>query len=581
MFSTVGRILNWCTDYKVRFVWGCVCSFFETWFAAFPTMLAAYMLGKAIDDARGVSEFNTDYIWISLLAIAGFVICRWLLAYGRNRLQESIGHELAANQRIAMGDMLKRVSLGYFSKNNIGNIVATMTNEFSTLELQSMKMVDRVIIGYINILAVIAALFVFSWQAALIAVAGVVLSFVFLLLVSKRSSKTAPVHTKAIEDMSDAAIEYVRGLPVVKSFGKEGAAIANFRKACKDLKDINIGIEIGFTPLNCMHLLMLKIAAVGLVAVSAMLALAGTMSLSVMLMLCMFAFTVFAGVENINDAAHVLSIVDSALDHLDTIEKSGIIDENGKDIHLNSFDVEFKNVIFGYERRKILDGVSFRIPQNTTTAIVGPSGGGKTTLCNLIARFYDVQSGSITIGGHDVKEFTCDSLLKNISMVFQNVYLFNDTVKNNIRFGRADASDEEIIEAAKKACCYDLIIALPEGFDTVIGEGGSSLSGGEKQRISIARAILKDAPVIILDEATASIDPENEHLIQAAIGELTQGKTILSIAHRLSTIENADQILVVANGGIAERGTHKELIEKDGIYKKFMTIRETAEGWRL
>lgn len=234
---------------------------------------------------------------------------------------------------------------------------------------------------------------------------------------------------------------------------------------------------------------------------------------------------------------------------------------------MNSFDVEFKNVIFGYERRKILDGVSFRIPQNTTTAIVGPSGGGKTTLCNLIARFYDVQSGSITIGGHDVKEFTCDSLLKNISMVFQNVYLFNDTVKNNIRFGRADASDEEIIEAAKKACCYDFIIALPEGFDTVIGEGGSSLSGGEKQRISIARAILKDAPVIILDEATASIDPENEHLIQAAIGELTHGKTIITIAHRLATIENADQILVVANGGIAERGTHKELIEKDGIYK--------------
>lgn len=298
-------------------------------------------------------------------------------------------------------------------------------------------------------------------------------------------------------------------------------------------------------------------------------------------MLCMFAFTIFAGVENINDAAHVLSIVDTALNHLDDIEQSGAIDENGKPVTLTNYEIKFNNVTFGYDSRKIFENVSLCIPENTTTAIVGPSGGGKTTLCNLIARFYDVQGGSITIGGHNVKEFTCDSLLKNISMVFQNVYLFNDTVRNNIRFGKSDATDEEVIDAAKKACCYDFIMALPNGFDTVIGEGGSSLSGGEKQRISIARAILKDAPIIILDEATASIDPENEHLIQQAIGELTHGKTIITIAHRLATIENADQILVVANGGIAERGTHKELIAHEGIYKKFMTIRETAEGWRL
>ena len=581
MFRTVGRILHWCKDYKARIFWGCVCSFFETWFAAFPTMLAAYMLGMVIDDARGLTTFDTNYIWISLLAIIGFIICRWLLAYGRNRLQESIGCELAAKQRIAMGDMLKRVSLGYFSKNNIGNIVATMTNEFSTLELQSMKMVDRVINGYVNMLAIILALFVISWQAALVALGGVVLSFLFLLLISRRSSKTAPVRIKAVEDMADSSIEYVRGLPIVKSFGKEGAAIANFQKACKDLKDININIELGFTPLNCMHLLMLKIASVGLVAVSALLCLVDMISLPYMLMLCMFAFTIFAGVENINDAAHVLSIVDTALNHLDDIEQSGAIDENGKPVTLTNYEIKFNNVTFGYDSRKIFENVSLCIPENTTTAIVGPSGGGKTTLCNLIARFYDVQGGSITIGGHNVKEFTCDSLLKNISMVFQNVYLFNDTVRNNIRFGKSDATDEEVIDAAKKACCYDFIMALPNGFDTVIGEGGSSLSGGEKQRISIARAILKDAPIIILDEATASIDPENEHLIQHAIEELTHGKTIITIAHRLATIENADQILVVANGGIAERGTHKELIAHEGIYKKFMTIRETAEGWRL
>ena len=237
--------------------------------------------------------------------------------------------------------------------------------------------------------------------------------------------------------------------------------------------------------------------------------------------------------------------------------------------------------MFGYGEIEVLHNLSFQIPQNTTTAIVGPSGSGKSTICNLITRFYDVNSGSVKIGGHDVREFTCDSLLKNISMVFQNVYLFNDTIRNNIKFGKSDATEDEIIEAAKKACCHDFIMALPEGYDTMIGEGGSSLSGGEKQRISIARAILKNAPIILLDEATASIDPENEHLIQQAISELIQGKTIVTIAHRLATIENADQILVVDHGKIVQKGTHDQLIQKKGIYRSFINIRERAEGWSI
>lgn len=233
---------------------------------------------------------------------------------------------------------------------------------------------------------------------------------------------------------------------------------------------------------------------------------------------------------------------------------------------------------FGYDERQILKDVSFRIPERTSTAIVGPSGSGKTTICSLVARFYDPQGGRITVGGHDLKEFTCDSLLSNVSMVFQNVYLFHDTVRANICFGKPDATEEEMIEAAKKARCHDFIMALPDGYDTVIGEGGGTLSGGEKQRISIARAMLKDAPIIILDEATASIDPENEHLIQSAISELTKGKTIITIAHRLATIQNADQILVVEDGRIAECGTHDELIAADGLYRRFVKIREKAEN---
>ena len=276
----------------------------------------------------------------------------------------------------------------------------------------------------------------------------------------------------------------------------------------------------------------------------------------------------FGSVENINDAAHMLGVVDSAMNKLEALENVNYIDRDGTDIKPTSYDIEFRDVSFGYDSRIVLHDLNFKIPQNSTTAIVGPSGSGKSTLCNLIARFYDVISGMITIGGTDIRRFTCDSLLKNISMVFQNVYLFRDTIKNNIKIGSPDATDEQIIAAAKAARCHDFIMALPDGYDTVIGEGGSSLSGGEKQRISIARAMLKDAPIVILDEATASIDPENEHLIQEAISALTHGKTIITIAHRLATIENADQILVIDGGTVAQRGTHKELLQQEGTYKK-------------
>ena len=319
----------------------------------------------------------------------------------------------------------------------------------------------------------------------------------------------------------------------------------------------------------------------GIVFICAWQTLNGQMSLAYFLMFVLFSFVIFGSVENINDAAHMLGLIDSAMNKLESLENAEYIDQDGKDITPASYDITFQDVSFGYDKRTVLHDVNFTIPQNTTTAIVGPSGSGKSTLCSLIARFYDVDAGKITFGGTDIREFTCDSLLKNISMVFQNVYLFRDTIRNNIKFGSPDASEEQIIAAAKKARCHDFIMALPDGYDTVIGEGGSSLSGGEKQRISIARAMLKDAPIVILDEATASIDPENEHLIQEAISALTHGKTIITIAHRLATIENADQILVIDGGTVVQKGTHKELLKQRGTYQDFIRIREQAEGWRI
>lgn len=581
MFKTVKRIIDWCGEFKGRLYIGVVFSFFSTWFAAMPVMVAAYTVGMLLEDARGRAVFERKWIVYSLLIIVILVFLRFLFDYLRAKFQETISYELVARDRLAVGDALKRVSLGYFQQKNTGNILNSITTGLHTLENMGIRMIDNFVGGYLNFLCIFLCLLAINPLVSLIALAGAALSFLFLLLVSTRSVKNAPVAAKAGRDLSAATLEYARGLPVVKSFGQDGASMAAMTAACKDSRDICLKIEWGYTPANCLHLLALKTASVALAAAAMYLGLSGEMELSLMLVFAFFSFGIFAGLEPISDSAHVLGVINNAMDQLEELKEGNFIDRDGKEITLSCYDITFENVNFGYDERRVLQNVSFAIPQGSSTAIVGPSGSGKTTICSLIARFYDVDEGRILVGGKDVREFTCDSLLSNISMVFQNVYLFNDTVRSNICFGKTDATEEEMIEAAKKACCHEFIMQLPEGYETVIGEGGGTLSGGEKQRISIARAILKDAPIIILDEATASIDPENEHLIQKGLSELTKGKTVITIAHRLATIENADQILVVDEGRIAQKGTHKELIKEKGRYRSFVEMRERAEGWHM
>ena len=581
MFKTVKRIIDWCGEFKGKLYLGFVMTFLSHIFTAMPLALAAYTVGLLIESAGNGTEFDTSWIWKSILIQIVLVFFRFLFDYFRARLQEPISYQLTARDRLAVGDALKRVSLGYFSKVSTGNILSSITTGLSTLENMGIRMIDNFVGGYLNFAVIFVCLAVFSPITALIALAAAALSLCCMLLISHYSTKNAPVEAQANKDMTGAIIEYARGLAVVKSFGKSGASMESVKKSIDDSKKIHIKIEWGYIPGNALHLLALKCGSVGLAMAAMLMCLAGEMDFSVMLLFVFFSFSIFASLEPISDSAHTLGVIDDAMDELDALKGENLIDMNGRNIKLSHYDIEFKNVNFGYDSRKVLKDISFKIPEITSTAIVGPSGSGKTTICSLLARFYDPQSGAITVGGHDLKEFTYDSLLSNISMVFQNVYLFNDTIRANICFGKPDATEEEMIEAAQKARCHDFIMALPNGYDTVVGEGGGTLSGGEKQRVSIARAILKNAPIIILDEATASIDPENEHLIQQAISELTRGKTIITIAHRLATIQNADQILVVDDGKIAECGTHNELIQKEGLYKKFTEIREQAEGWRI
>lgn len=523
MFKTVKRIIDWCGELKGRLYAGFVLSFFSHIFAAMPLMVAAYTVGLLIDAQKGGAAFDTSWIWKCIVIQIALVLLRFLFDYLRARYQESIGYELTARDRLA----------------------------------------------------------VCSPVTALIALAAAGLSFLFLLVISHYAAKNAPVEAKANRDMTGAILEYARGLAVVKSFSKSGASMDAVKKAVGDSRRIHLKIEWGYLPASALHLLALKCGSVGLALSASLMCLNGWMDFSMALVFIFFSFSIFASLEPISDSAHTLSAIDDAMDQLDALRGEHLIDAGGKDIPLEHYDIEFSHVSFGYDSRQVLSDVSFTIPEKTSTAIVGPSGSGKTTICSLLARFYDPQQGSISVGGHNLKELTCDSLLSNISMVFQNVYLFNDTIRANLCFGKPDATEAEMIAAAKKARCHDFIMVLPNGYDTVVGEGGGTLSGGEKQRISIARAMLKDAPIIILDEATASIDPENEHLIQSALSELTRGKTIITIAHRLATIQNADQILVVDNGRIAERGTHAELMQQDGAYKRFIEIREKADGWRI
>ncbi|MGO5075027.1 ABC transporter ATP-binding protein [Clostridium sporogenes] len=581
MFKSIKRIIQWAGQRKKRLYIGFIYSFFNTMFTAMPIMGAAYGLNLIIEDMNGNKNLTIDWVFYMLGFMVFTVLGRFLFSYLRASTQDSIGYEVTAEQRVRIGDILKRVSLGFFSEKNAGEITSAVTTDLSFIEMYGMKMIDVVINGYISAFTMVFCLAFYNLWIAIIAAVGILLSAIFLKLLGDKSNENAPVHQRAQDSMITATIEYIRGMSVVKAFKQNGVSIEGIRNSYKMSKDINIKIEKDYVSYNCLHLFVLKLASVAMVLVSAIMAVNEAMDIPIMLMMAIFSFVIFGHIETINNAAHVLKIIDATLDKLNAIESADFIDQNSKDIKLSTYDIKFKNVTFGYEKRDVLKNVSFTIPENTTTAIVGPSGSGKSTICSLIARFYDVDKGSISMGGINIRDITCDSLLKNISMVFQKVYLFHDTVLNNIRFGKPEASFEEVIKVAKKACCHDFIMNLPDGYETVIGDGGSTLSGGEKQRISIARAILKNAPIVILDEATASVDPENEHAIQKAISALVHGKTIIIIAHRLATIENADQILVVDEGSIVQRGTHEELINQDGVYKRFLDIRKTAEEWRI
>ena len=514
---------------------------------------------------------------IMLVSVIGTAIF-WYLAHGK---EGEGSYRMCEDKRIQIGNRMKYMPMGYFNSHSLGNLTSVSTATMSDLESMSFAVIVRTLVGVIHASIFSVAMSYFSWKISLIFLTGVILFMVINTMLLRCSKRLSPIRLDAQTEFMDAVLEYIQGMSVVRAFHMAKQSNTTLEKSIDETQRKNQLIERQRIPYIAAEQVVLRIASAAAAFCSIALFINGTLELTYCLIILVSAFMVYSQLESAGEMFFMLSMIDASIDRVEEINQSPQIDIDGKEQTPDRLDIEMQDVSFSYGDKKVIDHVSLTIPQGTTTAIVGPSGSGKTTLVNLIARFWDVDSGNVRIGGIDVKDYKLDSLMKNISMVFQNVYLFPDTIENNIKFGCPNATHEDAVKAAKAARCHDFISALPEGYQTVIGESGATISGGEKQRISIARAIMKDAPIIILDEATANVDPENEAELQRAIEALTQGKTIIMIAHRLKTVKNADQIIVIDRGKISQQGTHDELIKQAGIYADFVGMREKAIGWKI
>ena len=542
--------------------------------------------------------FQVAAIYFVVLALTGgersgrtawiALVCELIAIFGgavsasfSKMLQTHAGYFMAADRRISIANRLKSVPMGFFNDNSLGQLSGVCTTVIGSIESMVPMVLVNILGGLITTAVFAVLILVFDWRIGLIVIAGIVLYLAAVSAMEKKSAAVADDTQKSQTALIEAVLETIQGMSVIKSFNLTGKGDKKLQSALEYNRRSNVKVSDILTPYTALQEAVLQIAGVGMMLAAILLWINGSMSLANALMVLVMSFLVFNQIKAFGMGVSMLRLAAAAIDRTEQTEDMPRMDENGKDLNPQKHDIVFDHVNFSYEHKPILHDISVTLPDRTTTAVIGPSGSGKTTFCNLIARFWDTDSGSVKIGGHDVKEYTLESLMDQISVVFQNVYLFADTIENNIKFGRPDASHDEVAAAAKAACCDDFIQALPDGYNTIIGEGGASLSGGEKQRISIARAMLKNAPIVILDEATANIDPENEDRLQQAIDALTRDKTIIMIAHRLKTVRHADQILVIDHGHIVQQGTHEQLIAQPGIYADFVGGKKQTVGWKL
>lgn len=546
-------------------------------------MFTAMKIPAAFFAIRAVIENTIDLR--SVLTVIGLMLVSTLgktvISRFSSMLQTEAGYDTCAMKRIEIGEHLRYLPMGYFNDTRLGHITSVATNTLEQTGDIATRAIMLVLQGSITTAVVAIMMFAFDYRIGLISLAGIAIFLIINTWTNRSVARVADEKLASDRDMVGVILEYIQGISEIRNYNIIGQNQSRIKKAIERKKKADIAAEIAAIPAVGVQNLTTKLIGVAIAGASLWFYFNGTMELvyTITMMLC--SFMVFEALDSAGTFTALLKIIGKGVDLANEILEIEQMDINGEEITPANRDIHLENVGFAYENRKIIDNVTLDIRENTTTAIVGPSGGGKTTITSLIARFWDVQEGKVTLGGRDVKEYSFDSLMQNFSFVFQRVYLFEDTIANNIKFGKPEASMGDVIEAAKKAACHDFIMSLPDGYETVIGEGGATLSGGEKQRLAIARAILKDAPIIILDEATANVDPENEKELTQAIENLTKHKTIIMIAHRLKTVRNADQIIVVDKGRIVQQGKHDELMKQDGIYKNFITGRKKAVSWKI
>lgn len=525
-------------------------------------------------------EILIEDIYLVFILAATSLAGKIIFAYLADRNKYTASYSLGAENRIYIGDRLKNVNMGFFSEHSLGTVAGGLSTVIGELETIGVMIIEQMLVGIIQTLIMIVWILPFDFISGII----ILLTLAVAIAVNMASQKQADNLTQKLLglklDLNTKVLEYVKGIAITKSFGKNENTAKELKTSITKSRKGFLSVEHILIPTQFIFLLVFKIGICTLILSALLRFLRGDLNATKAILIIVLSFVVFSGFELAGSMQNIKGMAVQNLKAVRELRTLPLVEE-GKKTCIKKAEIRMREISFSYDESELFKNLSLVIPEGKTTALVGFSGSGKTTLCNLMARFWDVDKGSITIDNVDIREYEYDALLSNFSFVFQDVYLFDDSIKNNIKFGNPEASDEEMIEKAKQAQCHEFIMKLPSGYDTVLREGGSNLSGGERQRISIARAMLKPSKFVILDEATSSIDPENEKQLLTALKNLLKGKTVIIIAHKLSTVKNADQIVVLDHGKIAERGTHQELLKQEGIYKNFVEIRKKAEKWRL
>ncbi|MCR5013041.1 MAG: ABC transporter ATP-binding protein/permease [Lachnospiraceae bacterium] len=574
MIKIMHRLINITGEYKGRIRASYITAFLKGLMMKAPLVLCFICISRFMQGLM-------DGKWCVYLGIAALisVILQAVFEHISNVLQSATGYMVFADMRLRLGDHLRKLPMGYFTEGNIGKISSVLATDMVFIEENCMGVLSELVTFIISQGIMTVMMFVMDIRLGLLSVLVVAVFIVIGNLMLKTTMKHSVIKQEDSESLTEEVLDFAEGIGIIKSYnmlGEKSRRLTDeFEKSCKE----SIDFEVAYAPWARALYLAFGIGTALVMALCAYLFNAGCISDIYMVGMALFLFDMFVSIKSYYSQMARLTVTSASLDRIEEVFAAEELDDRGKKTigtasgsDNGAYEIEYDNVSFGYTEKDVLKNVSFSVKKGQMTALVGPSGGGKSTIASLLARFWDVKNGRILVRGEDIRDVSLGSLMDQISMVFQRVYLFRDTIYNNIAISRPDATREEVEEAAKKARCYDFIMQLPDGFDTVIGEGGESLSGGEKQRISIARCILKDSPIVILDEATASVDADNERAIQEAISELCKDKTLLVIAHRLKTIKDADQILVVSDGKIIERGDHASLINKNGTYANMVSL---------